>query len=109
MKQLIRMAFIYAIAGLVGGLAGRVRVNAIAPGWIDPTEADHLESDERQQPVGRIGRASDISSLVRYLFSDEAGFITGETITIDGGMSRMMIYHGDHGWSYVPKSAKSSD
>ena len=41
----------------------------------------------------------DIANMVLYLCSDKAGFITGENICIDGGMTRQMIYHGDHGWT----------
>ncbi|MGB4267378.1 MAG: SDR family oxidoreductase, partial [Limnochordia bacterium] len=47
-----------------------------------------------------VGRPDDIAAMVLFLCSDRAGFITGENITIDGGMTRLMIYHGDHGWTY---------
>ena len=40
----------------------------------------------------------DIANMVLYLCSDKAGFITGENICIDGGMTHQMIYHGDNGW-----------
>ena len=81
-------------------LAGRVRVNCISPGWIDTAEnPEHSEQDKRQHPVGRVGTPADIADMVLYLCSDSAGFITGENITIDGGMSKLMIYHGDHGWN----------
>ena len=52
-----------------------------------------------QQPAGRVGNPPDIANMVLYLCSDVSGFITGENICIDGGMTRQMIYHGDHGWS----------
>jgi len=42
--------------------------------------------------------ALDIANMVLYLCSDKAGFITGENICIDGGMTRQMIYHADNGW-----------
>ncbi len=42
----------------------------------------------------------DIANAVLYLCSDRAGFITGENICIDGGMTRQMVYHEDYGWSY---------
>lgn len=81
-------------------LAGRARVNCIRPGWIDTSEKpEHSEQDKRQHPVGRVGKPSDIAEMVLYLCSDKAGFITGENITIDGGMSKLMIYHNDHNWS----------
>ncbi len=81
-------------------LAGRVRVNSISPGWID-TSDDLIEgADALQQPVGRVGRPEDIAELVRFLCSDKAGFITGENICVDGGMTKQMIYHGEHGWVY---------
>ena len=54
--------------------------------------------DAVQQPVGRVGNPLDIANMVLYLCSDKAGFITGENICIDGGMTHQMIYHGDNGW-----------
>ena len=80
-------------------LAGKARVNSISPGWIDTTGADIDGPDAFQQPSGRVGKPEDIASMVLYLCSDKAGFITGENICIDGGMTKQMIYHGDHGWS----------
>ena len=55
--------------------------------------------DAAQQPAGRVGNPLDIANMVLFLCSDKAGFITGENICIDGGMTRQMIYHGDWGWS----------
>ena len=79
-------------------LAGRVRVNSISPGWIDTGYAVYEGSDAVQQPAGRVGNPMDIANMVLYLCSDKAGFITGENICIDGGMTRQMIYHNDFGW-----------
>ena len=84
-------------------LAGRARVNSISPGWIDTTGSDISGADAVQQPVGRVGKPEDIASMVMYLCSDKAGFITGENICIDGGMTKQMIYHGEHGWTYRPE------
>lgn len=84
--------------GLAVSLAGRVRVNSISPGWIDTDYTIYEGPDATQQPAGRVGHPDDIASMVLYLCSDMAGFITGENICIDGGMTRQMIYHGDHGW-----------
>lgn len=81
-------------------LAGKARVNSIAPGWILVDNEEISKEDKNQHPVKRVGNVEDIASLVLFLCSDEAGFITGENITIDGGMSKLMIYHNDHGWSY---------
>ena len=81
-------------------LAGKVRVNSISPGWIDTTGSDISGPDASQQPAGRVGKPEDIAEMVIFLCSDKAGFITGENICIDGGMTRLMIYHGDHGWTY---------
>ena len=79
--------------------AGRVRVNSISPGWIDTAYTVYEGPDAIQQPAGRVGNPLDIANMVLYLCSDKAGFITGENICIDGGMTRQMIYHGDHGWT----------
>ena len=79
-------------------LAGRVRVNSISPGWIDTAYTVYEGPDALQQPAGRVGHPGDIASAVLFLCSDEAGFITGEDLTIDGGMTKLMIYHNDHGW-----------
>lgn len=83
-------------------LAGRVRVNSVSPGWIETRGAVYGGADAAQQPVGRVGTPADIAEMVLFLCSDKAGFITGENICIDGGMTRRMIYHGDEGWNYAP-------
>ena len=80
-------------------LSGKVRVNSISPGWIDTSYAEYSGADAVQQPAGRVGNPLDIANMVLYLCSDMSGFITGENICIDGGMTKQMIYHGDHGWS----------
>lgn len=84
---------------LAVSLAGRVRVNSISPGWIDTSFAQYEGPDATQQPAGRVGHPLDIANMVLYLASDKAGFITGENICIDGGMTRQMIYHNDFGWT----------
>ena len=84
---------------LAVSLAGKVRVNSISPGWIDNNYTVYEGPDATQQPVGRVGAPPDIANMVLYLCSPMAGFITGENICIDGGMTRLMIYHGDHGWT----------
>ena len=83
---------------LAVSLAGRARVNSISPGWIDTIHSIIEGSDAQQQPVGRVGNPKDIANMVLFLCSDKAGFITGENICIDGGMTKQMIYHGDCGW-----------
>ena len=83
---------------LAVSLAGKVRVNSISPGWIDTAYTVYEGPDAIQQPAGRVGNPLDIASMAMFLASDKAGFITGENICIDGGMTKMMIYHGDHGW-----------
>ncbi|MBR6644801.1 MAG: SDR family oxidoreductase [Clostridia bacterium] len=84
-------------------LAGRVRVNSISPGWIDNSYKVYEGPDAVQQPAGRVGNPPDIANMVLYLCSDMAGFITGENICIDGGMTKQMIYHGDYGWKLEEK------
>lgn len=94
------------IAALTHALAvsfsGKVRVNSISPGWIDTDFKTYEGPDAIQQPAGRVGNPLDISNMVLYLSSEKAGFITGENICIDGGMTRQMVYHNDCGWSYQP-------
>jgi NAD(P)-dependent dehydrogenase (short-subunit alcohol dehydrogenase family) len=83
---------------LAMSLAGRVRVNSISPGWIDTAFTEYEGPDADQHPAGRVGNPMDIAHMALFLCSEKAGFITGEDIRIDGGMTRQMIYHGDHGW-----------
>ena len=83
---------------LAVSLAGNVRVNSISPGWIDTDYTIYEGPDAAQQPAGRVGNPLDIAHMVLFLCSEKAGFITGENICIDGGMTRLMIYHGEHGW-----------
>ena len=83
---------------LAVSLAGRAQVNSISPGWIDTSYMVYEGPDAIQQPVGRVGNPMDIAHMVLFLCSDKAGFITGENICIDGGMTKQMIYHGDCNW-----------
>ena len=84
---------------MAASLGGRARVNSVSPGWIDTNYTVYEGPDATQHPAGRVGNPPDIASTVLFLCSDMAGFITGENICVDGGMTRLMIYHGDHGWS----------
>ena len=85
---------------LAVSLQGKVRVNSISPGWIKTQGATWEGPDAAQHPAGRVGTPLDIAHMVLFLCSDKAGFITGENICIDGGMTRQMIYHNDFGWTY---------
>ena len=84
---------------LAVSLAGNVRVNSISPGWIDTDDTEYTGPDAEPHPPGRVGNPLDIANMVLFLCSEKAGFITGENICIDGGMTKNMIYHGDYGWS----------
>ena len=84
-------------------LGGRVRVNSVSPGWIDTSYTVYEGADAIQHPVGRVGNPLDIANAVLYLCSDMAGFISGEDICIDGGMTKQMIYHNDFGWKLEKK------
>lgn len=88
---------------LAVSLAGKARVNSVSPGWIDTSFNEYTGPDAVQQPVGRVGNPMDIANMVLFLCSDKAGFITGENICIDGGMTRQMIYHGDNEWTLNSK------
>ena len=86
---------------LAVSLGPEIRVNCISPGWIDVsqwkkrserTPSDLRPVDHAQHPAGRVGIPEDVAALVRYLLTDEAGFITGQNFIIDGGMTRKMIY-----------------
>ncbi len=91
-------------------LSGRVRVNAVSPGWIDTGAyqhekgyvPQHSEADKAQHAVNRVGEPADIANIVLFLCGEEAGFVTGQNIVVDGGMTKQMIYHGDCGWTYEP-------
>ena len=87
---------------LAVSFAGRVRVNSVSPGWIDNAYTVYQGPDAIQQPAGRVGNPMDIANMVLFLASEKAGFITGEDICIDGGQTKLMIYHGDHGWTLHP-------
>ena len=59
-------------------------------------------ADLAQHPANRIGTPEDIARAVLFLADGANSFITGQSLTVDGGMTRQMIYHGDEGWTYVP-------
>ena len=80
-------------------LRGKARVNSISPGWIDTEYQEYTGPDASQQPAGRVGNPMDIAHMALFLCSEKAGFLTGENICIDGGMTRQMIYHNDFGWT----------
>ena len=92
-------ALTYALAV---SLAGKVRVNSISQGWIDTNYTVYEGADAVQQSAGRVGNPRDIAHMVLFLCSEKAGFITGENICIDGGQTRLMVYHNDFGWTYQP-------
>jgi len=88
-----------AKAGLLGFTKSMARevgsrgitVNSVAPGFIDTDMTRELSDDQRQAlmgniPLGRLGDARDIANAVAFLAGDEAGYITGETIHVNGGM-----------------------
>lgn len=83
-------------------LAGKARVNAISPGWIDTTGTEFTGADASQHPAGRVGRPDDIANAVLFLCDPKNSFITGQDLTVDGGMTRQMIYHDDAGWQFQP-------
>ena len=96
---------LYALThALANSLGPKIRVNAIAPGWIHTGKSELSLEDHAQHLTGHVGTVEDIAEMVCFLASTKAKFITGETIMIDGGMSKRMIYHDDEGWIYKLKS-----
>lgn len=93
---------------LAVSFSGRARVNSVSPGWIDTGAYQdeenyipaHTWEDKMQHPAGRVGMPLDIAKTVLFLCSEDAGFITGQNIVVDGGMTRLMIYNSDKGWSF---------
>lgn len=81
-------------------LQGLVRVNCISPGWIDTSNSNLSKEDINQHLVKKVGKPENISNLVLFLCSQKAEFITGENINIDGGMTKLMIYHNNENWTY---------
>ena len=88
-------------------LKGKVRVNSISPGWIDTGEYqehgrlyDYTKADIEQHPSRRVGNPMDIFRAACFLCDEKNSFINGQNLTVDGGMSRLMVYAGDEGWSY---------
>lgn len=85
------MALTHSLAASLG--AYNIRVNCISPGWIHTSNEYELTmEDHKQHMVGRVGTPSDIVHACFYLASDKSGFVTGQNITIDGGMTKKMIY-----------------
>lgn len=73
-------------------LGPEVRVNCVAPGWIDTAGEPLSRADHAQHPAGRVGRPEDVAGLVSWLLGAESGFVTGAEFVVDGGMTRKMIY-----------------
>lgn len=80
---------------LANSLGPDIRVNCVSPGWIITSEEQESQltpEDHQQHPVGRVGQPKDIAAMVVYLASEEATFITGINVVVDGGMTHKMIY-----------------
>ena len=69
-----------------------IRVNAVAPGFIETEMLDHIPEEKKEEylkniPLHRLGKSSEVAALVSSLCSDEMAYVTGQVITIDGGLS----------------------
>jgi NAD(P)-dependent dehydrogenase (short-subunit alcohol dehydrogenase family) len=73
-------------------LAPDARVNCVSPGWIFTKGEPPRDEDHAFHPSGRVGKPEDVAALVSYLVGPESGFITGAEFTVDGGVTRKMIY-----------------
>jgi NAD(P)-dependent dehydrogenase (short-subunit alcohol dehydrogenase family) len=69
-----------------------VRVNCISPGWIFTKGDPPRPEDHAFHPAGRVGTPGDIAALAAWLVGPESGFVTGAEFTVDGGVTRKMIY-----------------
>lgn len=90
---------------LAVSLAHKVRVNSVSPGWIDTGAyydenyvPEYSEGDEKQHLSGRVGEPMDIARMVMFLCDERNSFINGQSINVDGGMTKLMVYHNDYGW-----------
>ena len=84
-----KAALIGATKALAQEVAARsVTVNAVAPGFIDTDMTKELPQDELKQliPMKRFGKPEEVAKLVKFLLSDDASYITGEVISINGGL-----------------------
>jgi NAD(P)-dependent dehydrogenase (short-subunit alcohol dehydrogenase family) len=80
---------------LAASLQPDVRVNCVSPGWIETRASGtftHSSGDNAQHLVGRVGTPEDIANMVAFLASKQAGFMTGQNVVVDGGMTKKMIY-----------------
>jgi hypothetical protein len=81
----------HALANSLSGTG--ITVNCISPGWIHSGDPEELRpQDHSQHPSGRVGKPSDIASMVVWLCQPENDFVNAENFYVDGGMTRKMIY-----------------
>ena len=97
-KRIFGENFIWSYTAAKGGISALTYALAVSLAGADAV----------QQPVHRVGNPMDIANMVLFLCSEKAGFITGENICIDGGMTKQMIYHGDCGWTLDMSSDMTS-
>lgn len=87
---------------LAASLKGEARVNCVSPGVGGAGNAEGTVREKKaKQLLKRVGEPFDVTRTVLFLCEEKADFINGQNITVDGGMTKMMVYHNQDGWTFT--------